>query len=250
LTEDRVLHGVASGPRQVARVHEAWHRYMLCRKQSRDETLVYVPRHFEDYRVEELRRILDRYPLGTLVVAGPDGLDANHIPFEMVTAADGTLTLHAHVARANPVWQQTRTGADVLVIFRGGDAYISPSWYPSKHEAHRQVPTWNYQVVHVHGKIAIHDDARFVRGIVARLTRRHEARAGNERPWRMTDSEPAYIDDMLTKIVGIEVVPERIVVKSKLSQNKEDRDRLAAAEELGKRGELEVSSAMRDAPTA
>jgi transcriptional regulator len=208
---------------------------------------MYLPPHFDDTRVDELHRILDRYPLGTLVVHGPHGLDANHIPFEMVAADDGAFTLHAHVARANPVWQEITTGADVLVIFRAGDAYVSPSWYPSKHEAHRQVPTWNYQVVHVHGKIAIHDDVRFVRGVVARLTRRHEARAGNERPWRMTDSEPAYIDDMLTRIVGIEVLPERIVVKSKLSQNKEDRDRVNAAEELRKRGEHAVAEAMLSA---
>ena len=208
---------------------------------------MYLPTHFDDTRVEELKRILDGYPLGALVVQGPHGLDANHVPFEMVTAADGTLSLHAHVARANPVWQEVASGAEVLVIFRAGDAYVSPSWYPSKHELHRQVPTWNYQVVHVHGRITIHDDARFVRGVVARLTRRHEGRAGNERPWRMTDSEPAYIDDMLGKIVGIEVVPERIVVKSKLSQNKDDRDRLGAAQELEQRGEREVSAAMRAA---
>ena len=205
---------------------------------------MYLPSHFDDARADELTRILESYPLGTLVVNGPHGLDANHIPFEMVTGADGALSLHAHVARANPVWQEVSSGAQVLVIFRGGDAYVSPSWYPSKHELHRQVPTWNYQVVHVHGTITIHDDVRFVRGVVARLTRRHEARAGNDRPWRMTDSEPAYIEDMLTKIVGIEVVPQRIVVKSKLSQNKEDRDRVNAADELAKRGEREVSGAM------
>ena len=205
---------------------------------------MYLPTHFEDTRAEELARILEQYPLGTLVVNGPRGLDANHVPFEMVTAADGALSLHAHVARANPVWQEVASGAQVLVIFRGGDAYVSPSWYPSKHELHRQVPTWNYQVVHVHGTIAIHDDARFVRGVVARLTRRHEGSAGNDRPWRMTDSDPAYIDDMLTRIVGIEVLPERIVVKSKLSQNKDDRDRVAAAQALEQRGEREVSAAM------
>jgi len=210
---------------------------------------MYLPSHFDDARADELRRILESYPLGTLVVNGPHGLDANHIPFEMVTGADGALSLHAHVARANPVWQEVSSGAQVLVIFRGGDAYVSPSWYPSKHELHRQVPTWNYQVVHVHGTITIHDDVRFVRGVVARLTRRHEARAGNDRPWRMTDSEPAYIEDMLTKIVGIEVVPERIVVKSKLSQNKEDRDRIGAADALEQRGEREVSGAMRAAKT-
>lgn len=212
--------------------------------QAQKAIAMYAPAPFHDTRAGELRRILERFPLGALVVDGPQGLDANHIPFEIVSAADGAFTLHAHVARANPVWQEIPSGSEVLVIFRGGDAYISPSWYPSKHEAHRQVPTWNYQVVHVHGKLVVRDDERFVRGVVARLTRRHEASAGNERPWRMTDSEPAYIDDMLTRIVGIEVLPERIVVKSKLGQNKEDRDRIQAAEALARRGEREVSRAM------
>jgi len=206
---------------------------------------MYLPKHFDDSRADELARLLDRFPLGTLVVNGPHGLDANHVPFEVVPpATEGKLTLHAHVARANPVWREVPSGSEVLVIFRGGDAYVSPSWYPSKHEFHRQVPTWNYQVVHVHGRMTIHDDERFIRGVVARLTRRHEGRAGNERPWRMSDSEPEYIDTMVKNIVGIEVVADRVVVKSKLGQNKENRDRIGAAGELAKRGEHEVSAAM------
>ena len=208
---------------------------------------MYLPEHFEDKRPGELHRLLERHPLGTLVVHGPQGLDANHIPFETVTGRDGATTLQAHVARANPVWREIPDGAKVLVIFHGSDAYVSPSWYPSKHETHRQVPTWNYQVVHVHGSVRIRDDERFVRGVVARLTRRHEARAENDRPWRMTDSPPEFIDGMLRNIVGIEVVPERIVVKSKLSQNKEARDRAGAAHALDRRGASEVSSAMRAA---
>lgn len=132
-----------------------------------------------------------------------------------------------------------------MVVFRGADGYISPSWYPSKHEAHRQVPTWNYEVVHAHGTLVVHDDERFVRGVVARLTRRHEA--GEPRPWKMGDSAPEYIDEMLRKIVGIEVVLESLVGKSKLSQNKEARDREGAIERLQSRGATELARAMRDA---
>ena len=139
------------------------------------------------------------------------------------------------------------TGSAVLVVFRGVEAYISPNWYPSKHEAHRQVPTWNYRVVHVHGRVRVRDDERFVRGVVARLTRRHEARTGDPNPWKMGDAAPEYLDEMLARIVGIEIAIERIVAKCKLSQNKDERDRLAAADALDAHGGAALARAMRDA---
>jgi transcriptional regulator len=210
---------------------------------------MYLPRHFEETRVDELRRIIAEYPLGALVVDGPNGLDANHLPFEFDANAGDHGRLLAHVARANPVWKEMKDGDDALVIFRAANAYISPNWYPTKHEFHRQVPTWNYQAVHVHGKLKIRDDERFVRGVVARLTRVNESRAGNARPWKMTDSDKAYIDQMLANIVGIEVEINRMIGKWKLSQNREERDRVNAAEELRKRGELAISAAMLNAIT-
>ena len=205
---------------------------------------MYVPQHFEETRIEELYSVIREYPLGALVTHGAHGLDANHLPFEL-DAKQGVLL--AHVARANPVWQELKDGDDVLVIFRAGDAYISPNWYPSKHELHRQVPTWNYRVVHVHGKATVRDEERFVRGVVARLTRTHEGRANAEQPWRMSDSAKEYIDQMLTAIVGIEIRITRMVGKWKLSQNREGRDRVTAAEELRKRNEEVISGAMLDA---
>ena len=209
---------------------------------------MYVPQHFEETRIDELHRLIREYPLGVMVLHGPDGLDAHHLPFEL-NAADGEHGhLIAHVARANPVWQQVRDGEEVLVVFRGGDAYISPNWYPSKHETHRHVPTWNYRVVHAHGKIRVRDDERFVRGVVARLTRTHESRTGALRPWKMTDSDKDYIDRMLTAIVGIEVEVTRLIGKWKLSQNRETRDRVGAADELRKRGEITLSTAMLNVP--
>lgn len=208
---------------------------------------MYLPQHFEETRVEELHRGIADYPLGALIIRGPDGLDANHLPFDLDASAGSHGRLLAHVARANPLWREARDGDDVLVIFRAADAYISPNWYPSKHETHRLVPTWNYLAVHVHGRIAIRDDAQFVRGVVARLTRIHETRTGEEKPWRMTDSTPEFIDRMLAAIVGIEIEITRIVGKSKLSQNREERDRLGAAEALDARGESAMAAAMRDA---
>jgi transcriptional regulator len=132
-----------------------------------------------------------------------------------------------------------------MVIFRGAEAYVSPNWYPSKHEAHRQVPTWNYEVVHAHGTLTVRDDERFVRGLVARLTRHHEG--AEPRPWKMGDSAPEFIDAMLRQVVGIEIAITSLAGKAKLSQNKEARDRLNAADTLAARGCGELAQSMREA---
>ena len=205
---------------------------------------MYLPRHFEETRPEELQRFIAEYPLGALVVNRANGLDANHLPFEFEPSSGTHGRLLAHVARANPVWQEINNGDEVLVIFRGPNAYVSPNWYPSKHESQAHVPTWNYQAVHVHGSITVRDDERFVRGLVARLTRTHEARTGAERPWKMTDSPPDYIDRMLAAIVGLEIAITNIVGKWKLSQNRQERDRLGAAEALRARGDEVLARAM------
>jgi transcriptional regulator len=204
---------------------------------------MYIPPHFAVADPAALHRILREHPLGMLVRHGEDGLDADHVPFELDPAGGPLGTLKAHVARANPLWQRCPTGTPVMVVFRGAEAFVSPSWYPSKHESHRQVPTWNYEVVHAHGTLTVRDDERFVRGLVARLTRQHEA--GEAKPWKMADSAPAYIDAMLANIVGIEVAVTSLVGKAKLSQNKEVRDRLGAADTLAARGRSELAQRMR-----
>ena len=206
---------------------------------------MYIPAHFSVSDAGVLHRIIREHPLGMLVNHGPEGLDAEHIPFEFDPGAGDHGTLSAHVARANPLWQRCPSGTEVMVVFRAAEAYISPNWYPSKHEAHRQVPTWNYEVVHVHGVLRIHDDERFVRGLVARLTRHHEA--AEPQPWKITDAAPEFIDGLLHNIVGIEVEVTRIVGKAKLSQNKEARDRLNAAAVLEARGHSELARSMREA---
>ncbi|WP_460563647.1 FMN-binding negative transcriptional regulator [Hydrogenophaga aquatica] len=204
---------------------------------------MYLPAHFAETRPEELHRVIREHPLGMLVTPGEAGMDADHIPFEFDPGAGAHGVLTAHVARANPLWQRCPTGTQVMVVFRGAQAYISPSWYPSKHEAHRQVPTWNYEAVHVHGTLTVRDDERFVRGLVARLTRRHEA--AEPQPWKMGDAPPDYIDSMLRNIVGIEIAVTTMTGKSKLSQNKEERDRLGAADALAARGQGEMADLMR-----
>ena len=134
----------------------------------------------------------------------------------------------------------------MLVVFRGDAHYISPNWYPSKHESHRQVPTWNYEAVHVHGWLTVHEDERFVRGVVARLTRTHES--AEPVPWKMGDSAPDYIDAMVRAIVGIEIGIERLEGKCKLGQNREPRDVAGAVAVLRARGEEDIAHAMEQPP--
>jgi transcriptional regulator len=237
---------------------------------------MYLPAHFEENRPEVLHRLITEQPFGALITNGPNGLDANHVPFDAelisvegdaqpVSAGGEALrtstgddsasrtrcVLRAHVARANPVWQEAATHPDALVIFQGPAAYISPSWYPSKHEAHRQVPTYNYMVVHAHGRIVVRDDESFVRALVARLTRKMEA--GEAVPWKMGDAPADFITQMLGAIVGIEIEVTRLVGKWKLSQNKVAADRRGAADTLLARAgdqQQAVGQAMLDAPPA
>ncbi|MGE8163933.1 FMN-binding negative transcriptional regulator [Paraburkholderia sp. NPDC080076] len=215
---------------------------------------MYMPAHFEENRPEVLHRLIAEQPFGALITNGPNGLDANHVPFEFEVPSAASEThgiLRAHVARANPVWQEAAANPDALVIFQGPAAYISPNWYPSKHEAHRQVPTYNYMVVHAHGRIVVRDEESFVRGLVARLTRKMEA--GEPVPWKMGDAPADFISQMLGAIVGIEIEVTRLVGKWKLGQNKVAADRRGAAETLLARSTDEqqaVGQAMLDAPPA
>ena len=206
---------------------------------------MYNPAHFAITDPAVMHRIMRAHPLGMLVTSSDGSLDANHIPFEFDPAIGPHGQLTGHVARANPVWQQCRDGGRVMVAFRGAEAYVSPNWYPSKHETHRLVPTWNYEVVHAHGRITIRDDEAYVRGVVARLTRRHEAT--EPKPWKMGDSAPDFIDGMLKAIVGIEIAIERLEGKAKLSQNRDARDRLGAAGMLVARGAVELGQRMQQA---
>lgn len=206
---------------------------------------MYVPQYFNESRPEVLHQLIMQNPLGVLVSHGEGGLDANHLPFHFKPQEGKQGVLHAHVSRANPLWRELKDGDEVLVIFRGADAYISPNWYPSKHETHKQVPTWNYQVVHAHGRVTLHDDEHYVRGLVALLTRTHEA--SQLVPWKMSDAPKDYIRDMLKAIVGLEIEITRLVGKFKLGQNKEARDIQGAAQGLKASGKPAVGEAMLSA---
>ncbi len=207
---------------------------------------MYLPSHFETPDLASLHQLILAYPLGALITHGERGLDANHLPFELDTEEGEHGLLRAHVARNNPLWQEASHGDEVLVIFKAADAYISPNWYPSKQVHHQQVPTWNYSVVHAHGRIRIHDDARFVRRLLTNLTRRHEAAA--PAPWRMADAPREYIEAMVQTVVGIEIEITELVGKFKLSQNKAEADRQGAADALQARGQVKITEAMLSPP--
>lgn len=207
---------------------------------------MYLPPHFEATDPASLHRLMQAHPLGALVTQGEQGLDANHLPFEFDADEGEHGILRAHVARNNPLWQEVKEGQEVLVIFRAAEGYISPSWYPSKQAHHKQVPTWNYAVVHAHGRIRVRDDARFVRRLLANLTRTHEA--AEPAPWKMADAPREYIEAMVQAVVGIEIEITELVGKFKLSQNKAEADRQGVADSLQARGQVEMAESMLSPP--
>ena len=155
---------------------------------------------------------------GHLVVTGPEGLTSTPVPF--VISDDGS-QVRAHLARPNQIWKQAP--CDALLIVPVSDAYVSPSWYPSKAETGKVVPTWNYEVVHLHGRLIAHDDAEWTATMVRDLTDLHEASMPS--PWSVDDAPADYIDKLMGGIVGIELEVSRIEAKRKLSQNKSESDR-------------------------
>ncbi|MFO1455375.1 MAG: FMN-binding negative transcriptional regulator [Steroidobacteraceae bacterium] len=194
---------------------------------------MYVPAHFRETRPEVLHEFMRRHPLATLVARTATGVDANHIPMELAFV-DGLPRLRGHVARANPLWREALPAEPVLAIFTGADGYVTPSWYPSKREHGKVVPTWNYAAVHARGPIRFVDDAAWLRALVGSLTDEHErSRAA---PWQVEDAPADYIGAMLRAIVGFEIEVRELVGKFKASQNREERDRAGVAAGLSAQG--------------
>ncbi len=183
---------------------------------------MYLPSHFEETRVEVLHELIRRHSLGALITSGADGLNANHVPFVVDPHPAPFGTLRAHVARANPVWRDFSREVEPLVIFQGPQAYITPSWYQTKRETGKVVPTYNYIVVHAHGAMRIFDDAEWLRKFVGGLTDRFEA--SRAQPWAMTDAPEEFIAAQLRAIVGIEIPIARLIGKWKTSQNRPEMD--------------------------
>ena len=195
---------------------------------------MYLPKHFEETRVPVLHELIHAHPLGALVTLTPDGLDANHLPFEVDPEPAPFGTLRGHVARANPLWRDFARDVEALAIFQGPGTYISPAWYPTKRETARVVPTWNYAVVHVHGALRVIDDRAWLRRFVEQLTNRHEGE--RREPWKVTDAPAEYIEKQLGAIIGLEITISRLLGKWKVSQNRPPHDRDGVAEGLSREG--------------
>lgn len=200
---------------------------------------LYLPDPFRNDDAEAQFKLMEQYAFGTLATSGAGGeLHLSHIPFVPERDGDGRVRLLGHVARANPHWQALEGARESVAIFRGPHAYVSPSWY----ESHPAVPTWNYAVVHAHGRARLMDEAQ-LHELLMKLSATYEA--GRPKPWRMGDLPAPYVDTMLKAIVGFEIEVERLEGKFKLSQNRPaEAPRVIAA--LEAEGEVELAGLMRD----
>jgi transcriptional regulator len=204
---------------------------------------MYLPAHFHEAQVELLHGLIRQRPLGALVTLAAAGLNANHIPFEIDPEPAPLGTLRGHVAKANPVWHDFSAEIEALVIFQGAQAYVSPSWYPTKSTTGEVVPTYNYLVVHGYGAMKIIHDREWLRGLVTRLTDRFEA--GRDARWQVTDAPAPFIDKQLAAIVGVEIALTKLTGKWKVSQNRPAEDRAGVVQGLSEGGDGESSAIAR-----
>ena len=194
---------------------------------------MYLPAHFEEARSEVLHALMREHPFATLITQGDEGLTANHLPLHLATEIAPGGALQGHVARANPLWQQSQD-TEVLVIFHGPQAYVTPSWYATKREHGKAVPTWNYVVVHARGRLRTIEDPAWLRRQLETLVARHEA--GLAEPWQIADAPADYIDKMIAAVVGIEIAITGLKGKWKISQNQPAVNRAGVVAGLRQQG--------------
>lgn len=200
---------------------------------------MYEPAHFKVEDRAALFEVIRAHPLAQLVTAGPGGLMANPIPF-VLAGEPGQEVLRAHLARPNPQWQELKAGAEPLVIFQSVEHYISPSWYATKAETHKVVPTWNYIVVQVRGRAKVNDSPEWLHGQIGRLTRQHEAKRAE--PWSVNDAPEPFVEAQMRGIVGVEIEIREITGKFKLSQNRKVEDRQGVVEGLAGEGDAQAEA--------
>lgn len=208
---------------------------------------MYNPAHFREVRPEVLRAAMAKHPLATLVTLGADGLSTSHIP--LLHYADGGVhgTLRGHMARSNPQWSTHQSHVSALAVFRGPQHYISPSWYPSKQEHGKVVPTWNYVIVEAQGPLRVVEDPAWILENVRALTAAQER--GQAAPWSVEQAPSDFVADMLRAIIGVEIAVERLEGKWKMSQNRSVQDRAGVLDALAKLGSeeaLEVAKLVRE----
>jgi transcriptional regulator len=186
-------------------------------------TSMYIPTSFRESRPEKLHNLMAKHPLGLLITHGSNGLEASPVPFLLYADEGEHGVLRAHMAKANPHWKSLKGHIECLVVFQGPEGYVTPTWYPSKAESHKVVPTWNYATVHVSGKASVTADAAWLRRQLDDLTLFHEG--ARPQPWSPSDAPADYLTNQMKAIIGIEIPISRIEGKWKMSQNKDDADR-------------------------
>jgi transcriptional regulator len=201
---------------------------------------MYQPPHFREDRIEVQHELIRAHPLGLLITAGPGGLLANSIPFLIDADTSPRGTLRCHMARANPHWRELESVEQCLVVFQGPQQYITPSWYPTKQEHGKVVPTWNYVTVHAWGRPQVIDDAIWLRRQIEELTQLKEG--ARTAPWRVDDAPAPFIVSQIKGIVGVEIPIDRIEGKWKVSQNRPEADRAGVV--AGLRGSGEQAETM------
>jgi transcriptional regulator len=209
---------------------------------------MYVPAHFNETRIPILHEAIRRIAVGTLVTLGSDGLEASHLPMLIDPEPAPLGTLRGHLARANPQWKRATGGAEALVTFLGPNAYVTPSWFATKRETGKVVPTWNYIAVHAAGRPRFFDDRADLLELVARLTGTHEGKRAA--PWAVTDAPVDYIDAMLKAIIGFELPIARLEGKWKLSQNKSTADIAGVRDGLAAEPGEDAAALVREMPEA
>ena len=191
---------------------------------------MHIPSQFKEVNLDKLHKLIQDFPLGTLITSTDGLLDASHIPFYLEELKCGRVTLQSHVARTNPLWESCANGQEVLLIFHGPNAYVSPNFYPSKKEAGKVVPTWNYSVVHVRGRIYFKHESAWIMKLLSNLSNFHEVSQNS--PWSVSDAPADFTQKLVQAVVGLEVVIENIVGNFKLSQNKTETDYLGVLQGL------------------
>ena len=194
---------------------------------------MYEPPLHQQADRESIVALIRAHPLGLLISHGPSGLLANAIPFLI----EGN-TLLAHVARANPQWRDLDTAEEALVVFQGPQHYVSPSWYETKRETHKVVPTWNYLIVQARGRPRVTDDAPWLRAQIEALTNKQEA--GRAAPWKVADAPDDFIAMQMRAIVGVEIEIADLRGKWKASQNRNAADRAGVVAGLERDGDAEA----------
>ena len=185
---------------------------------------MYLPEHFLEKDINEIKRIIKEFPLATLITSSANGLEANHLPFLVDFKNNALQNLLGHIAIGNPIYQNIKDNEEVLVIYKAEDSYISPNWYPTKKENHKVVPTWNYQSVHLYGKIKFLKDIKSLLKIVGKLTKLYETQVGESDPWTIKQAPKDFMNEKLSNIIGIQIKITKILAKSKLNQNRDAID--------------------------